>query len=216
MVRAEMIPMETTTLSFWNKFYELQYKMFFNLQENVQNHMYSSEPIEWPLTGRGIAYWVSNEHNVSEVAKLNREMKNAAWSIIFPFCLHQGQIYLLGNIMIWYSGFVAVLIYVGLMAFYLIRRRRLYYDLDTGKAKLFFLLAVTLIEFFTTALFRLFAVTWDQFQKVGRVLVIGYLLHYLPYFFVDRTLFLYHYLHALVFKCLLTAAVLEHIHVLLR
>lgn len=67
MVKAEMIPLSATTLTFWDKFYELQYKMFFNNQENVQNHMYSSEPIEWPLTGRGIAYWVSTEHNVCEL-----------------------------------------------------------------------------------------------------------------------------------------------------
>lgn len=65
MVSAEMIPLRATSLSFWDKFYELQYKMFFNQQENVQNHMYSSEPTEWPLVGRGIAYWVSSEHNVS-------------------------------------------------------------------------------------------------------------------------------------------------------
>lgn len=65
MVSAEMIPIGVTSLSFWQKFYELQYKMFFNHQENVQNHMYSSEPLEWPLTGRGIAYWVSSQHNVS-------------------------------------------------------------------------------------------------------------------------------------------------------
>ena len=65
MVAAEMIPLQATSLSFWDKFFELQYKMFFNHQENIQNHMYSSDPIEWPLTGRGIAYWVSSEHNVS-------------------------------------------------------------------------------------------------------------------------------------------------------
>lgn len=164
MVKAEMIPLSATTLTFWDKFYELQYKMFFNNQENVQNHMYSSEPIEWPLTGRGIAYWVSTEHN--------------------------GQIYLLGNIVVWYSGTVAVLVYIILAVFYLLRRRRHYYDLDIG--------------------------TWTHFVKIGRVLLIGYFLHYIPYFFVDRTLFLHHYLPALIFKCLLTAAVIEHIDILSR
>lgn len=64
MVNAEMIPLRATVLSFWDKFLELQYKMLFTHQENVQNHMYSSEPLEWPLMTRGIAYWVSAEHNV--------------------------------------------------------------------------------------------------------------------------------------------------------
>ncbi|KAK7576004.1 hypothetical protein V9T40_012290 [Parthenolecanium corni] len=164
MVSAEMIPMGVTSLSFWQKFYELQYKMFFNHQENVQNHMYSSEPLEWPLTGRGIAYWVSSQHN--------------------------GQIYLLGNIIVWYSGFIAVFVYIGLANLYLMRRRRLHYDID--------------------------AATWNHFSKIGQVLLVGYFLHYLPYFFVDRTLFLHHYLQALVFKCMLTTAVIEHIHILLR
>ncbi|XP_065203314.1 protein O-mannosyltransferase 1 [Planococcus citri] len=164
MVSAEMIPLRATSLSFWDKFYELQYKMFFNHQENVQNHMYSSDPIEWPLVGRGIAYWVSTEHN--------------------------GQIHLLGNILVWYSGAVAVFLYSAIVVFYLLRRRRKCYDIDEE--------------------------TWQHFVKIGQILLFGYLLHYLPYFFVDRTLFLHHYLPALVFKCLLTAAVIEHISILLR
>ena len=60
-----MIPLRATMLSFWEKFVELQYKMLFANQENVQNHMYSSEPLEWPLMSRGIAYWVSPHSNVS-------------------------------------------------------------------------------------------------------------------------------------------------------
>lgn len=58
--------------------------------------------------------------------------------------------------------------------------------------------------------------TWQHFVKIGQILLFGYVIHYLPYFFVDRTLFLHHYLPALVFKCLLTAAVVEHISLLLR
>lgn len=64
MMNAEMIPLHATKLSFWEKFTELQYKMLFTHQENVQNHMYSSEPLEWPLMTRGIAYWVSTYDNV--------------------------------------------------------------------------------------------------------------------------------------------------------
>lgn len=62
---AEMIPTSITHLSFWEKFYELNYKIMFAVVEGVQNHMYSSEPLEWPLMSRGIAYWVSNSSNVS-------------------------------------------------------------------------------------------------------------------------------------------------------
>lgn len=42
----------------------LQYKMLLVNQENVQDHVYSSDPMEWPLMTRGIAYWVSPTTNV--------------------------------------------------------------------------------------------------------------------------------------------------------
>lgn len=60
-----MIPTERTSLSFWQKFRELQLKMFWQ-SETVQNHMYSSEPIEWPLMSKGIAYWYQKDTNVSD------------------------------------------------------------------------------------------------------------------------------------------------------
>lgn len=65
MIKAEMIPTAATSLSFWDKLFELQFKMLFSGSESVQNHMYSSEPLEWPLMSRGIAYWVSSNSNVS-------------------------------------------------------------------------------------------------------------------------------------------------------
>lgn len=64
LVTAEMIPTTATKLTFWEKFFELQYKMIFAGTESVQNHMYSSEPLEWPLMSRGIAYWVASTSNV--------------------------------------------------------------------------------------------------------------------------------------------------------
>lgn len=65
MVTAEMIPTNPTKLTFWQKFFELHYKMMFANTESVQNHMYSSEPHEWPFMSRGIAYWISSTSNVS-------------------------------------------------------------------------------------------------------------------------------------------------------
>lgn len=42
---------------------------------------------------------------------------------------------------------------------------------------------------------------------------VGYLLHFLPYFLCERTLFLHYYLPALLFKIILTAAVVSHLEV---
>ncbi|KAJ8920574.1 hypothetical protein NQ315_004713 [Exocentrus adspersus] len=164
LVTAEMIPTTPTKLSFWEKFFELHYKMMFVSTDSVQNHMYSSEPLEWPLMSRGIAYWVSSSSNA--------------------------QIHLLGNVIIWYSATVCLFCYCCLLVFYLLRRRRLCYDLDETN--------------------------WNQFQLIGEVFLAGYLFHYLPYFFIERTLFLHHYLPAFAFKTLLLAATLEHLYMVLN
>ncbi|KAL1124105.1 hypothetical protein AAG570_001875, partial [Ranatra chinensis] len=164
MVNAEMIPLRPTILSFWSKLLELQYKMLFPSQDNVQNHMYSSEPLEWPLMTRGIAYWVSAHHN--------------------------GQVHLLGNIIVWYVGTFSLVLYVVLFIIYMLRRRRKCYDLTP--------------------------VEWNHFVTIGEVLFAGFLFHFIPYFFVDRTLFLHHYLPAFTFKVLLSAAVAEHLSNILR
>ncbi|XP_070164054.1 protein O-mannosyltransferase rt isoform X1 [Polyergus mexicanus] len=163
LISAEMIPLQATTLSFWEKFAELQIKMLFGGQEGQNSHMYSSGPLEWPLMSRGIAYWVSNDSNA--------------------------QVHLLGNIAIWYSGTISVIVYSGLLIFYLMRRRRKCFDIAEEE--------------------------WEKFVNNAYVLLTGYLLHFLPFLFVERTLFLHHYLPAFIFKVLLTAATIDHLYYLI-
>ncbi|XP_032664728.1 protein O-mannosyltransferase 1 [Odontomachus brunneus] len=159
LISAEMIPLQVTALSFWEKFAELQVKMLFSGQEGQNSHMYSSGPLEWPLMSRGIAYWVSNDSNA--------------------------QVHLLGNIAIWYSGTTSVIVYSALLIFYLMRRRRKCFDIAEEE--------------------------WEKFVNNAYVLLAGYFLHFLPFLFVERTLFLHHYLPAFVFKVLLTAATIDHL-----
>ncbi|VVC38729.1 Hypothetical protein CINCED_3A015703 [Cinara cedri] len=161
LVAAEMIPSKGTKLGLWERFWELQYKVIFSSPntQNVHSHMYSSEPLDWPLMVRGVAYWLSEHDN--------------------------GQIHLLGNIVIWYSSTFCLLLYLSFFVFYLLRQRRQIYDLSYDE--------------------------WEQFKLIGEVLVVGYGLNYIPYFFIDRTLFLHHYLPALVFKILLCAAFIQHL-----
>ncbi|XP_050530408.1 protein O-mannosyltransferase 1 isoform X2 [Daktulosphaira vitifoliae] len=166
LVNAEMIPTKGTKLSLWERFWELQYKIIFSspATQNIHSHMYSSDPLEWPLMVRGVAYWLSENDN--------------------------GQIHLLGNIVIWYSSTLCVLFYSFFFIFYLLRQRRKIYDLSEDE--------------------------WEQFKYIGEVLMVGYIMHYLPYFFMDRTLFLHHYLPALVFKILLCAAFMQHLANIVR
>lgn len=185
MITAEMIPTAATTLSFWDKFFELQYKMLFSGTESVQNHMYSSEPLEWPLMSRGIAYWVASNSNVNIYIFEIFYFINKTNFIKF-----QAQIHLLGNLVIWYSATISLLIYCSFLVFYLLRRRRLCFDLDEEN--------------------------WVKFRFLGEVFLAGYLFHYLPYFFVERTLFLHHYLPAFCFKVLLMTGLIEHLYFVLR
>ncbi|XP_073836966.1 protein O-mannosyltransferase rt [Musca autumnalis] len=163
LLNAEMIPMGPTHLSFFSKFVELQYKM---LKHNTQvgNHMYSSDPLDWPLLSKGIAYWVSNKTNA--------------------------QIHLLGNILIWYSCTLGLVIYLAFFFFYLLRRHRRCYDIDEAE--------------------------WNRLLNVGHIYFIGYLIHYVPYFTMETTLFLHNYLPAFLYKVQLLCFVVDHIEYLLR
>lgn len=164
LLNAEMIPTQKTKLSFLEKFFELHSKMLWSTKNDISSHMYSSEPLEWPLLDKGIAYWVDKKSN--------------------------GQIHLLGNVLTWYSATAAIFVYFGLLAFYLVRRQRLAFDLPQRE--------------------------WQRFLDVGDIFVGGYLIHYLPYFFVDRTLFLHNYMPSLLFKMLLLCYIVEHVDYLLR
>ncbi|CAD7005076.1 unnamed protein product [Ceratitis capitata] len=163
LLKAEMIPTKKTKLSFLQKFYELQTKMLWNTK-TLTAHMYSSSPLEWPLLDKGIAYWVDSKTN--------------------------SQIHLLGNIITWYTGTGALLLYIVLNIFYVLRRRRLHFDIPESE--------------------------WKRFRYAGDIFLVAYLMHYLPYFTMDRALFLHNYLPAFIFKLLLLCYIIEHIDYLLQ
>lgn len=92
--------------------------------------------------------------------------------------------------MTWYAGTLSVLLYSALLALYAIRQRRMCEDLPLQAS--------------------------HQFYNAGCILFLGYWLHYLPYFFIDRTLFLHHYLPAYIFKILLLTYVIDHVYFVLQ
>lgn len=51
---------------------------------------------------------------------------------------------------------------------------------------------------------------------IGYTFLGGYLVHFLPYLCVERTLFLHNYLPALLYKLMLLCAVMEHLHYVLK
>ncbi|KAF9804116.1 hypothetical protein SFRURICE_020544 [Spodoptera frugiperda] len=164
LVSAEMIPTTVTQLTFWEKFAELQYKMIAHAPDAPHGHMFASDPTEWPLLVRSIAYWLSPNSNA--------------------------QVHLIGNLITWYTGTICVVVYSALLALYAIRQRRACADLPPWALQ--------------------------KFYDGGCILFLGYWIHYLPYFFMDRTLFLHHYLPAYTFKILLLSFVIDHMYFILQ
>lgn len=160
LAQSEMIPLEPTHLSFWTKFTELQLKMLLGKAEEME-HKYSTEPMEWPFMDKNVAYWMSSNSNA--------------------------QIHLIGNPVVWYLGTLSVLGYSALLVFYLLRRRRGWFDLTGGE--------------------------WNHFVFVGELLIGGYFLNYLPFFLTDSTLFLHSYLPCVIYKLLAATALIDHLFV---
>nr|XP_033714785.1 protein O-mannosyl-transferase 1 isoform X2 [Tursiops truncatus] len=95
------------------------------------------------------------------------------------------QIHLLGNIVIWASASLATLVYALLFIWYLFRRRRRVCDLPED--------------------------CWLRWALAGALCAGGWAVNYVPFFMMEKTLFLYHYLPALTFQILLLPVVLEHV-----
>lgn len=128
----------------------------------------------------------------------------------------QAQVHFIGNIVIWLSGTMSLVAYTGLFIIYLLRRQRACYDLPEGAWNQF----CTIGEVSTTnsiiiqwemgkgqvkcyvIMGRVGHLNWEvaKMFPLWQVLGIGFAIHYFPYFLVDRTLFLHHYMPAYLFK----------------
>ncbi|KAG0237666.1 Protein O-mannosyltransferase 2 [Actinomortierella wolfii] len=97
---------------------------------------------------------------------------------------HQPKFYLLGNPIVWWSSSLSVGVYLATLAFYIIRRQRKFQDITPAE--------------------------WEQFRYVGKVAVLGWFLHYLPFCVMGRVTYLHHYFPALYFTIFLVPFMLEH------
>lgn len=163
LLEAEMIPTKPTDLTFASKFWELQWKMLLSSgsASQTEGHAYASFPSEWFLLSRGIAYWIGSGGS-------------------------NAQIHLLGNPIIWLTGSMVLILHLGILTFYLLRRRRLCFDLDENE--------------------------WSSLLLQSSICLGGYAATYVYHFCVDRTLFLHHYLPSYVFKIMLCVSTFHHLH----
>lgn len=161
--QADFIPLEPTYLSFWDKFLEIHYKMVTHQQDGVKDHLYACEnPLDWIFLNKGTAYWVDPTGNSNR------------------------QIFFLGNVYLWHIGNISMATMFFIWIMYILRRRRLIFDLDDNE--------------------------WQKFCTIGTVTILGYLVHLMPYFLYESTLFLHNYLPALTFKILVVAALVDNLY----
>ena len=171
-------------------------------------HRYGSTPAEWPLLDTTVGYWVAGESH--------------------------SQIHLMGNPLIWKAGFLSVGIYLALLAIYLVFFHRGWIthpdhvhqersdSLSEEDSEEEEEATDTVADLPSPSDASTSSPTtpatpcpasdwWRTFQRGGWLLVGGYLLHFIPYFVYDHTLFLHHYIPALYFKILTLAFVVDHL-----
>ncbi|XP_076854170.1 protein O-mannosyl-transferase 1 isoform X2 [Brachyhypopomus gauderio] len=96
------------------------------------------------------------------------------------------QIHLMGNVVTWTLANMALFVNVLLFLTYLLRRRRKIEDIPEA--------------------------SWEQLVLAGVVCSGGWAVNYLPFFLMEKTLFLYHYLPALTFQILQIPVIVEHLY----
>ncbi|KAI0272765.1 glycosyltransferase family 39 protein [Gloeopeniophorella convolvens] len=146
-------------LGFFKKFFELQILMLQHNAGLTASHPYASLPINWPFLLSGISFWTQTEG--------------------------QKQIYLIGNIVGWWTCALAMSLYVGVLGADLLARRR---EID----------AIPLPvrnRLWNSAGF--FAIVW--------------FIHYFPFFLMSRQLFIHHYLPSHLASALVAGAVLHYL-----
>jgi dolichyl-phosphate-mannose-protein mannosyltransferase len=97
------------------------------------------------------------------------------------------QVYFLGNPAVWWAAATAVPLYVLFDVMYTVRIKRDIHDLPMSQV--------------------------STLMQSGRLLIAAWIIHFVPFFFFDRLLFLHHYLPALVFSIMVAGVMLEHIWV---
>lgn len=205
---------------FWGKFFELNREMWSSNAGLSSYHPFGSRPGAWPLLSRGIGFW--NGHHVPKTEKQHLEQKKRQKSqegeeggegqdaavaaaaaqpedeedkqeqarLAQEYTKYRGQqIYLLGNVALWWAATAAVASYVGVIFVTRLAKRR---NLAIGSK----------IEgsFFGSQL---------KFFSFSGFMFIQWLWHYMPFFGMQRQLFLHHYLPALYFSILLLAILLD-------
>ncbi|KIJ44250.1 glycosyltransferase family 39 protein [Sphaerobolus stellatus SS14] len=90
---------------------------------------------------------------------------------------HQIKYYLLGTPIIWWGGTFSLIFAIFALGVYLLRMQRRYVDFEPAE--------------------------WEHALYVGKVAIVGWAFHYLPFLVMGRVTYLHHYLPALYFSVIM-------------
>eukprot|EP00042_Codosiga_hollandica_P045730 m.469028 g.469028 ORF g.469028 m.469028 type:complete len:555 (+) comp57087_c0_seq18:637-2301(+) len=93
------------------------------------------------------------------------------------------QVFFVGNPVVWIFAAAGTALFVLTDIFYLLRRQRGFFDVSDED--------------------------YARFVDCRNLLLVGYVVHYVPFFFMERTLFVHHYLTASVFGTMIAAFTLH-------
>ena len=168
---------EPKRINFFRKFGELQLLMLQHNAGLTASHPYASNPINWPFLLTGISFWTESEP--------------------------QKQIYLIGNIIGWWSCVVALSIYVGIIGADLLARRRGILPIPDGRLRHIISRADLLKSLLTAVRNRL----WNN----TGFFILVWAVHYVPFFLMNRQLFIHHYLPSHLASTLVAGSVLNFV-----
>ncbi|OSD08401.1 glycosyltransferase family 39 protein [Trametes coccinea BRFM310] len=97
---------------------------------------------------------------------------------------NQTKYYLIGTPIIWWGGTISLIAGCVAALVYLMRQQRKYQDMEPRE--------------------------WEHFLYVGKVALVGWLLHYVPFMIMGRVTYIHHYLPTLYFSVLMFAHLLDH------
>eukprot|EP00041_Stephanoeca_diplocostata_P030236 m.908903 g.908903 ORF g.908903 m.908903 type:complete len:867 (-) comp23717_c0_seq15:195-2795(-) len=188
-----------------DKIVEVHAQSFARSADLAGSHQYGSRPSEWLFLHDGVSYY----HHPCEPAAAGNGNGVSSEQESTPStglrCDKGAQIFLIGNIVGWWLASASVGVYFLLDFVYSSRRQRGCYE-HAGDTE-----HVISTQGMDGGQSGCGVVCSVGFQRAGRVLALGWVVHYVPFFAMRRLLFLHHYLPALVFAHLLTALVLDHV-----
>jgi len=117
-----MIPADSEKINyrvpgFFAKFWELNKVMWVTNADLVESHTWDSRPNEWPWLRRGINFWYLTSCNIRGSLVRGKDHR---------------QVYLIGNPAVWWPASLAVIVYLVIKAFAILRWQRGYNDYNNG------------------------------------------------------------------------------------